>query len=104
MVTESSEAKLIDKLVENNVKLQKTNIELLQGMKELTSKIDKLVTIFDEASKHVLEVGEDKKLLELTDKLNDLLEQNRTIAKGLIMLEKYVRDKSQFQSSVKAPF
>jgi len=38
----------------------------------------------------------------LAKKLNDLLDQNKTIARGLLLLEKYVRDKSvgpSFQSS-----
>ncbi|MCD4666459.1 hypothetical protein K8R47_01465 [archaeon] len=104
MATEHSHTKLINKLIDNNVKLQKNNIELLHTMKELTTKVDKLVTIFDEASKHVLEVGEDKRILELTDKLGELLDQNKTIAKGLVMLEKYVRDRSEFQAPQKSPF
>jgi len=41
-----------------------------------------------------MEVSEDKKISELTDKLEELLEQNKTIAKGLIMLEQYVRKRA----------
>lgn len=90
----SSHKDVTEKLIEVNLALQKKDVELLHNIKKLTEKIDRMLNVFEEASKHVMEVGEDKKLLDLTDKLNDLLEQNKTIAKGLLMLEKYVRSKS----------
>lgn len=89
---------MIDQLTENSLILQKSNIELLAGIKALVEKIDKMLNMFEEASKHVMEVGEDKRIIELADKLEELLEQNKTIAKGLVLLEKYVREKSQFES------
>ena len=90
----SSHKDVVEKLIEVNLSLQKKDVELLEGIKKLTDKIDRMLNVFEEASKHVMDVGEDKKLLELTDKLNDLLEQNKTIAKGLLMLERYVRTKN----------
>jgi DNA integrity scanning protein DisA with diadenylate cyclase activity len=86
--------KLIEKLMENSVMLQKKDAELMHSVKELITKIDKMLSVFEEASKHVMEVGEDRKVVELTDKLEELLEQNKTIAKGLLMLERYVRQKT----------
>jgi len=85
---------LLDKLVENTILLQKKDAELMTSTKKLVDKIDKMLNVFDEASKHVMEVSEDKRIAELTDKLDDLLNQNKTIAKGLIMLEQYVRKRS----------
>ena len=86
--------KLLDKLVENTILLQKKDAELMTSTKKLVDKIDKMLHVFDEASKHVMEVSEDKRIAELTDKLDDLLNQNKNIAKGLIMLEQYVRKRS----------
>ena len=85
---------ITSKLIEVNLTLQKKEVELLYSMKQLITKVDRMLSVFEDASKHVMEVGEDKKIRELTDKLSDLLEQNKTIAKGLLMLEKYVRTKS----------
>ena len=98
MVTKKASAshhdKLLDKLVENTILLQKKDAELMTSTKKLVDKIDKMLHVFDEASKHVMEVSEDKRIAELTDKLDDLLNQNKNIAKGLIMLEQYVRKRS----------
>lgn len=92
--TSSHHEKLLHQLIENTVLLQKKDAELMTSNKKLIDKIDKMLNVFDEASKHVMEVSEDKKLSELTDKLEELLEQNKTIAKGLLMLEQYVRKRS----------
>ena len=90
----SSHRDVTSKLIEVNLSLQKKEVELLHGMKELITKVDRMLSVFEDAGKHVMEVGEDKKIRELTDKLDGLLEQNKTIAKGLLMLEKYVRTKN----------
>jgi len=86
--------KIIDRLIENNLLLQKKDAELLTSINELVKKIDRMLNVFEEASKHVLEVGEDKRIIELSEKLESLLDQNKTIAKGLLMLEQYVRNKT----------
>jgi DNA mismatch repair ATPase MutL len=90
----SHNEKLMHQLIENTVLLQKKDAELMTSNKKLIEKIDRMLNVFEEASKHVMEVSEDKKVSELTDKLEELLEQNKTIAKGLIMLEQYVRKRS----------
>ncbi len=94
----SSKDEIIHQLVENNLALQQKNIELISSIKELTKKIDDMVTIFSEAAKHIKE-GTDRPLME---KLQNLLEQNKTIAKGLILLEKYVREKSAMGAGINA--
>lgn len=90
---------IISQLVENNIALQHKTTELITSIKDLTKKMDNMVTIFEDAAKHIKE-GTDQPLMQ---KLQNLLEQNKTIAQGLILLEKYVREKSalggpQFQS------
>ncbi len=85
--------------MEHNIILQKKAVEIIDATNQLNKRIDKLLNIFEEASKHVLEVGEDKKILELTDKLEELLEQNKNITKGLTILESYVKNKAQFEGA-----
>ncbi|MBM3200697.1 hypothetical protein FJZ53_07190 [Candidatus Woesearchaeota archaeon] len=96
---------IIEQLARNNIALQEKTAELITSVKELTKRMDEMVKIFEEAAKHIKE-GTDKPMM---DKLQNLLEQNKTIAKGLILLEKYVREKSstaniqQFQPKTVAP-
>ncbi|MBU2633792.1 MAG: hypothetical protein KJ674_00955 [Nanoarchaeota archaeon] len=87
----SAHKDILNKFIENSLLLQKKDAELLHSVNELTKKIDRMLNVFEEASKHVMEVGEDKRIIELTEKLDALLDQNKTVAKGLIMLEQYVR-------------
>ena len=94
----SNHEKLIEQLIENNLILQKKETELMVNVNNLVKRIDRMLNVFEEASKHVMEVGEEKKIIELADKLEELLNQNKNIAKGLIMLEQYVKTKSQFES------
>jgi len=91
---------LVEKLVQTNVALDKKSVELIEAMHLLVKKIDALVNIFEEASKHVLEVGEDKRVLDMTDKVEALIKQNEIIAKGLLLLEQYVRSKNQFEKAI----
>ncbi len=69
---------------------------LLELNSKLITRIDRLVSLFEEASKHVGEVETtEAKVSALTSKLETLLEQNKTIAQGLLLLEKYVRGKTR---------
>ncbi|MFH1592648.1 MAG: hypothetical protein ABIB47_04760 [Candidatus Woesearchaeota archaeon] len=81
---------IIDHLVKNNIELQKKTADLLISMNILTKKVDGLVEIFQKAAEHI-EKGEIKE--PLARKLTDLLEQNKKIAHGLLLLERFVRSK-----------
>ena len=98
-------------LLDNNVALMKKSMSLIESSQviaqhtallvkkvdSLTARIDKLLNVFEEASKHVMDAGEDKRVIELADKLEELLDQNRNLTKGLLMLENYVRTRQQFE-------
>ena len=74
--------------------------ELLNSMNKLTQRIDKLVSLFEEAAKHVGEVeSTEARIASLSAKLESLLDQNKAIAQGLILLEKYVRGKSGLETA-----
>lgn len=91
------EEKLAKQLIQTGVKVQSKSIDLMSSMDKLTKRIDKLVGLFEEASKHITEAETtEERINELTTKLESLLEQNKSIAKGLILLEKYVRGKTEF--------
>lgn len=83
------------KETESHENIAKQFSELIESNNKLIQRIDKLVSLFDEAAKHVGEVETtEAKIIALSSKLESLLEQNKAIAQGLILLEKYVRGKS----------
>lgn len=93
------EDQIINQLVDNSASLQKVSLVLIERMSDLTKRIDKLVTLFEEASKHIDDVqNQEDKVKSLTDKLESLLDQNKEIARGLVLLDKYVRGKSEFEN------
>src|SRR3989338_4263138 len=82
--------------------------ELIQVLKEredstqtLIKRVDKVFSLFEEASKHVGEVqSAEMRINTLSTKLEALLEQNKVIAQGLVLLEKYVRGKTRLEPNV----
>ena len=92
---------IIDRLVENNVKLQQVNTNLLISVDNMTKKVDELVQIFKKAAEHI-EKGEIKE--PLARKLADLLEQNKRIAKGLILMEKFMKEKEGYPQEKKEEY
>ena len=87
----SSRASKIDKaIVENFVSLQKVMTNLSVKFNDLSDKISKLLDVFEISAKSLAEKDfkdfvkvNDEEILE---KLDSLLEQNKVIAKGLIMI------------------
>jgi methyl-accepting chemotaxis protein len=77
---------------------------LLDSTNKLVTRIDKLVSLFEEAAKHVGEVETtEAKINALSSRLESLLEQNKAIAQGLLLLEKYVRGKTGLDQQVPTP-
>lgn len=82
---------IIDQLVKNNVLLQQKSADLINSMNNLSKNIDKLVKIFEKAAESI---GKGEIREPLTAKLSQLIDQNRQIAKGLLMLEQYVKQRA----------
>ena len=82
-------------LTENSILLQQKTTELIQNVSQLTKRIDKMVSIFEDAAKHI-QSGTDEPLAR---KLDSLLEQNKNIARGLILLEKYIRERANVEEN-----
>ena len=84
---------LVEELINNSIALQKTTLQLVETTQQVTERTDRILSLFEEAAKNI-EKAELKQ--PLAQQLEVLLEQNRTIAKGLVILEKYIREKSSF--------
>lgn len=84
---------------ESLLKLARITEQNVEASRKVVDRVDKLVTLFEEASKHVSDVETtEAKMRALSAKLEELLEQNKTIAQGLLLLEKYVRGKSGLET------
>lgn len=95
MVVKSSKDK-VGVLVEISVELQKKLVEATVAMNNLAKQQGELLNTFKEAAKHINDIDvQDENLRPLIKRLDDLLNQNRTIARGLVLLESYVREKTQ---------
>ena len=81
-------------LIENFVGLQHamTNMSVKFGM--LSDNISKLLQIFEESAKNFVSGGrsDDKDML---NKIDSLLDQNKTIAKGLVLMEGKLRGRAE---------
>ena len=81
-------------LIENFVGLQHamTNMSIKFG--SLSDNISKLLQVFEEAAKNSISGGtnDDKDML---NKIDSLLNQNKTIAKGLVLMEGNLRGRSK---------
>jgi hypothetical protein len=82
-------------LIENFVSLQKVLTNLTIKFDALSDNISKLLQLFEISAKTFIRkneegVPEDKEIL---NKLNTLLEQNKTVAKGLTLVEEKIRHK-----------
>ena len=84
-----------EQLIENFVKMQKVMANLSVKFDNLSDNINKLLQLFEIAAKSFVQkqeqgTGENTDLL---NKLDTLLDQNKTIAKGLTLVEEKIRHK-----------
>jgi hypothetical protein len=86
-------------LVENFVSLQKVMVNLSAKIGNLTNQVSQLLNLFEISAKSLVEKGIDleenyeKKIIE---KINNLTEQNKTIAKGITLLHEPNASKQNF--------
>lgn len=85
-----SKQDIIDQLTKNSTLLQQKSTQLLTSINDLTKKMDNLITIFEKAADHI---EKEEVSAPLSSKLAALLEQNRRIASGLLILERFVKEK-----------
>jgi len=98
-----SKAELEEALLNNFVNLQKVLTNLSVKFEELSSNISKLLQLFEISAKSFAEkytgseTGVDKDFLK---KLDSLLDQNKTIAKGIMMMEEKIRNRQPSSSPI----
>ena len=80
-----------EELVQHTVALEKTSLSLIEAVNKMIDRMDRVLSLFEEAAKNI-EKTEIKE--PLANQLETLLEQNKVIARGLILLEKYIREKT----------
>jgi hypothetical protein len=96
----SAHSELDEKILQNLVELQKVHANLAEKFDGLAKQISQLLNLFEVtarsfAANPVNQVSEkDQQFLEKVDKL---LEQNKTIAKGLTLMEERIRDRNYMQ-------
>lgn len=100
MVKKRSQSNTITLLLENSVALQKVLTDVSTNLVKLNEQLASLLSLFEQAAKNFVEKEkatggvENEEANELINKLNTLLEQNKTIAKGLTLLEQKMREQA----------
>ena len=96
VLTKAETRRLQEKLIENLIELQKVHTGMAEKFDKLSGQIENLLTLFEMAARSFAEhqanqgTEKDKDFLE---KINKLLDQNKTIAKGLTLMEERFREK-----------
>jgi len=86
-------------LIQNFVNMQKVLTNLSIKFDTLSDNISRLLQIFEISAKNFIKKSEEpmpvfqKEDKELINKLDNLLDQNKTIAKGLTLIEEKIRHK-----------
>ena len=90
-----SKTELEEALLNNFVNLQKVLTNLAIKFDDLSNNISSLLQLFEISAKSFADKysggGEDKEFLK---KLDSLLDQNKTIAKGIMLMEERVRQRN----------
>ena len=109
VVKRMTKAQIENALVENFVSLQKVLTNLSVKFDDLSNKMEKLLEIFEISAKSFSEKYQDgysektggESDAEFLKKLDSLLDQNKTIAKGIVMMEERIKNRGvqyhQFQ-------
>jgi hypothetical protein len=84
-------------LIENFVGLQMAMTNLSIRFEKLSDNITRLLMIFETAAKEYVDNSPKKERgdIELLEKINSLLDQNKTIAKGLVLMEDKLRNRTE---------
>lgn len=88
--TVSLQSKIVD-LAKTNNEMLKTQNSLLKSQEALTNEIKSMVGLFKEAGEQMVAETEEEKLRPLLGKISELLEQNKNIIRGLILIQKYIK-------------
>ena len=82
-------------LIENFVGLQHAMTNMSVKFGALSDNIGNLLTVFEEAAKNFMTGNDKGDNKDMLSKINSLLDQNKTIAKGLVLMESKLRGRSE---------
>lgn len=85
-----------EKILENLVALQKVHADLAEKFNNLSNQISSLLSLFEGAARSFAQnpanqINEKDK--EFLEKIDRLLDQNKTIARGLTLMEERIRER-----------
>ena len=88
----------IDLVIENSIALQKVVAGFASNLKKLSSDISEMLNLFREATRTISsekaeEEAKKSDIDELKAKVDELVEQNKIIAKGILLLESSLKPK-----------
>lgn len=86
-------------LIENFVGLQKVMINLSIKFEGLSENISRLLEVFELSARDQLGASPKTEDKELLKKIDNLIDQNKTIAKGLVLIEEKVRERKDSYAS-----
>jgi len=93
-----TKAELEQTLLDNFINLQKVLTNLSLKFEELSTNIEKLLQLFEISAKSFAEKiskdGGESGDKELIEKLDALLNQNKTISKGIMLMEERMRNRN----------
>jgi hypothetical protein len=87
---------LEDKIVHNLVELQKIHTDVAEKFTKLSNQLASLLTLFEMTARSFAQQSNNPALekdKEFLDKIDKLLDQNKTIAKGLTLMEEKMRER-----------
>ena len=94
--TSAKTGRLEERIIENLIALQSVHADLAEKFDSLSKEISGLLKLFETAAQSFARsspVGEFTKDKEFLEKIDKLLDQNKTIARGLTLMEEKLRAK-----------
>jgi len=83
-------------LIKNLVELQKVHTDLAERFDRLTREISQILALFEVTARNFAKnvpMGEYEKDKDFLDKIDRLLDQNKTLARGLMLMEERLRER-----------
>ncbi len=97
---------LEEKLIENLISLQKVHLGLTEKFDSLSKQISQLLALFEMAARSFANnpaIKGTEKDKEFIDKIDKLLDQNKTLAKGLMLMEGRIRERMYTSPTEQVP-
>lgn len=92
----SSPHTLEDKIAHNLIELQKVHVNLAEKFEKLSDQISSLLALFEMAARNFAkqpQIQSMEKDKEFLTKIDQLLDQNKVLAKGLTLMEEKMRER-----------